>query len=100
MITVVGYQKIYEGKWEALAELNKRWDDFEERLGFPPEKRCRCQFGGHDSGTILLLREWESMSAMEATYAKAMADPKWEELWAGTDGIIESGQWEIYMEMP
>ena len=100
MILQVGFQKVRQDKWDELAEVNKRWDAFEERLGFPPEKRYRCMFGGRDSDTCLGLHEWESMAAMEATYDRAMADPEWEELGAGASEILGSSQWEIYLEVP
>ncbi len=83
MIQQVVYMKVCQDKWDELAELNKQWDACEERLGFPPEKRYRCMFGGHDSDTCLLLREWESMAAMEATFERGMADPEMQELFAG-----------------
>ena len=46
MILQVGFMKVHRDKWDALEEVNKRWDAFEDRLGFPPEKRYRCMFGG------------------------------------------------------
>ena len=100
MILQVGFQKVRQGKWDELAELNKRWDAVEERLGFPPEKRYRCQLGGHDSDTCLLLREWESMAAMEAKYEEARADPEMQELFASTPDILGGTQVEIYTEVP
>ena len=100
MILQVCFQKVRQDKWDEFAELSKRWDAFEERLGFSPEKRYSCLFGGHDSDTCLSWHEWESMSAMEATYERATADPEWEELIASGSDILDGLQMEIYSEVP
>jgi hypothetical protein len=100
MVLQVGYQKVKRGKKPALDELNKRWRAFDERLGMPPEKQYSCSFGGHEMGTLLLIREWDSLAAMEAAYERVMADPELAELMAAADDCIESTQWELYWPSP
>jgi hypothetical protein len=100
MVLLVGYQKVKPGKRAALDELNKQWDAFEARLGFPPQKQYACSIGGHQMGTLLLLREFDSMAAMEALFAKMMVDAEIEELMAATEELVESTQWELYEPSP
>lgn len=100
MVLMVGYQKVKSGKRAELDELNKRWRAFDERLGMPPEKQYSCFTGSHEMNTLLLIREWESLAAMEAGFEKMQADPELAELSAAGGKCIESTQWELYYPSP
>jgi hypothetical protein len=89
-------QKVYPGKWEALAEIDKRFDVVEERHGFPPTKRMSSLSGAHDMNTILIMREWESMAEMESAYTSLMSDPEQQVLVEEVGSIIESTRLELY----
>ena len=90
-------QKVYSGKWEALAEIDKRFDVVEKRHGFPTSKRMNSMSGGYGMNTTIIMREWESMAAMEAAYTSAMSDPEQQTLLSEVESIIESSRMELYM---
>jgi hypothetical protein len=93
-------QKIYPGKWAELEEIDKKYTAVENRLGFPPKKRCTCILGSHDSNTLIVERRWDSLAAMEATYEKAFADPEHQALQKEVTSIVKSTQWEVYTPLP
>jgi len=94
-------QKVYPGKWAELEEIDKKFNAVESRLGFPPnKKRYQCMIGSHDSNTLIIERQWESLATMEATYEKAFADPELQALEKEVTSIIESNQLEVYMPLP
>ena len=94
-------QRVKDGKWRELKELEKRYDTLEEQLGgFPPKRRYWSDFGGLDWGTFVWEREWESLAAMEAAEAKYWADPELAETMRklGSEGreIFGSVKHELY----
>jgi hypothetical protein len=94
-------QQVRPGKWAELEEIDARFNALERRLGFPSnKKRYRCYFGTHNTDTLIVEYEWESMAAMEATLEKAMADPEWQALSDEVMSIIKSDQMELYAPMP
>jgi hypothetical protein len=93
-------QKVRPGKWAALEEIDKKFDVAEAGLGFPSKRRYRCYFGGHDTNTLIIERQWASMAVMEATYEKAFVDPAYQQLLADIESINESTQIEIYSPLP
>jgi hypothetical protein len=94
-------QQVRPGKWADLEELDKKFNAVESRLGFPPNKRrYQCYFGSHDNNTLIVEYEWDSLAALEAAYAKAMADPEWQALAAKVDDVIKSNQMELYAPLP
>lgn len=93
-------QKVCPDKWAELEEIDKRYDAVESRLGFPPKKRYRCIMGGHDTNTLIIERQWDSLAAMEAAYEKAFADPEHQALNEEVTSIIKSTQLEAYMPLP
>jgi hypothetical protein len=94
-------QKVYPGKWAELEEIDKRYNVVESRLGFPPnKKRYQCMMGSHDSNTLIIERQWDSLAVMETTYEKAFADPELQALQKETISIIKSNQWEVYTPLP
>lgn len=94
-------QKVYPGKWVELEEINQRYNAVESRLGFPPtKKRYQCMIGGHDSNTLIIERQWDSLAKMEATYEKAFADSEYQALGMETTSIIKGNQIEVYEPLP
>ena len=101
MITVERMtQKVYPGKWAELAEIDKRYDELEQSMGFPVKKRYQCVIGSLDQNTIIIERQWESLAAMESSYEKVMADPKWQTLSQEVGSIVESSQIEVFTPLP
>ncbi len=90
-------QKIYPGKRAELEEINKRYDVAESHLEFPPKRRYQSLAGSHDSDTLIIEREWESMAAMEVAYEKSFADPEQQGLNAELGSIVKSFRREFYM---
>jgi hypothetical protein len=94
-------QQVRPDKWAELEEIDKKFNAVESRLGFPPnKKRYRCYFGSHNTDTLIVEYEWDSVAAMEAAYEKAMADPEWQALAAEIFSVIESTQMELYAPLP
>jgi hypothetical protein len=96
MVVMVTIQKVRRGKLGKLIESAPRWHALDERHGFPPQKWYTCMFGGHEIGTRLGLREWESMAAIEAAHESWLADPEAQELLALGRDVIESTQYQLF----
>lgn len=92
-------KKVLPGKWQALHELDKKYDLVERGLGFPPKKRYQCYLGG-DTNTVIVERQWESMAAMEAAYEKAFMNPEIQALGVESESIIGTPVIEIYAPLP
>jgi len=93
-------QQIRSGKWPELEALNEKFRVIESGLGFPPRRRFRSYFGNHNTNTLIVEHEWESLAAMEATYMKAFADPGWLALQAEFDAVVENEWVEAYLALP
>jgi hypothetical protein len=93
-------QKVRPGKWAELEAIDKKYDVVESRLGFPAKKRYQCMVGGHDTNTLIVERQWDSLAAMEATYEKAFADPEHQALGEESTSSVKSAQVEMYMPLP
>ncbi len=93
-------QKVHPGKWEVLEEIDKKFSAVESRLGFPTKKRYQCIVGGHDTNTLIVERQWDSLAAMEAAYEKALSDPEHQALSAEVVAMIEGPQIELYTPLP
>lgn len=93
-------QQVRPDKWEELEKIDKRYNAVESCLGFPPKKRYHCMIGSHDTNTLIIERQWDSLAAMEAAYEKAFADPEHQALQKEITSIIESTQTEVYMPLP
>jgi hypothetical protein len=93
-------QLVRSDKWAELEALDAKFNAVESRLGFPPKRRCRCYIGGHNSDTLVIERQWESLAVMEAAYDRAFADPAFQALGAEAILIIKSNQYELYAPLP
>ena len=93
-------QKVYPGKWAELAEIDKRYDELEQSMGFPPKRRYQCVIGSLDQNTLIIERQWESLAVMESTYEKVMADPVWQSLSQEVASIVQSSQIEVFTPLP
>jgi hypothetical protein len=93
-------QKVFPGKWAELEKIDKKYDVVEKRLGFPPKKRYQCMIGCHDTNTIIIERQWESLAVMEATYEKAFADPELQALGVEIASIVKHSRVDVYTPLP
>lgn len=93
-------QKVYPGKWAELAEIDKKFDEIEQRMGFPAKKRYQCVIGSLDGNTLIIERQWDSLAVMESTYEKVMADPKWQALTQEVLSFVQSSQIEVFTPLP
>lgn len=93
-------QQIYPDKWQELEAIEKKYNAVENRLKFPPKRRYRCYVGGHNTNTLIIERQWDSLAAMEAAYEKAFSDPEWQALGNESGSIIKSDQHELYVPLP
>jgi hypothetical protein len=93
-------QQVRSDKWVELQAIDARFNSVESRLGFPLKRRYRCYFGGHNSDTLIVERQWESLAAMEAAYEQAFADPEFQALGAEATSIIANNQYELYAPLP
>jgi hypothetical protein len=92
-------QVIAPGKFEALNEIDKRYDVVEKKLGFPPKKRFWTLSGAFDGNTIIIERQWESMAKMEEVYDQAFANAEHQALNAEVSSIVSSSRVELYTPM-
>lgn len=93
-------QKVIPGKWTALEEIDKRFGVLENKFDFPPKKRYQYIFGGQDTNTLIIERQWESMAAFEETFTKVMASPEHQALVADMENIVSSTQFEVLTPLP
>jgi hypothetical protein len=93
-------QQVRPDKWAELEAIDAKYRAIESRLGFAPKRWYRCYIGGHNTDTLVIERQWESLAAMEAAYDKAFADLEWQALGAEAVSIIKSNQYELYAPLP
>ncbi|MFX1406217.1 MAG: hypothetical protein ACFFC9_05170 [Promethearchaeota archaeon] len=93
-------QKIYPGKWNDLDEIDKRFDEIEANLGFPPKKRFRSLMGAYNNDTLIVEREWDSMAKMEKLLTKSYLDPDYQKLEKKLESIVEWQKVEMYIPHP
>lgn len=93
-------QRVANGKWEELEELDKKFNELEEKLGYPPKKRYRSLSGAYDNNVVIIEREWQSLSKMEKIMTKGFLDPEYVKLSKKLDSIIEWGKMELYVPHP
>ena len=89
-------QEVFPGKWDALAEIDKKFDVVEKRHGFPAANRMQSIIGACDMNTNVIVREWASMAAMEAAYESVFTDSEHQALLTETASIIKNSRIELY----
>lgn len=93
-------QHVRPEKWAELEAIDKKYDVIEARYGFPPKKRYQALFGENTGNTLIIEREWESLTKLEATYMPYLSDPELQKLQGEIMQILESNQSEIYSVLP
>lgn len=93
-------QKVRPEKWDDLEEIDKKFDEIESRIGFPPKKRFRCIAGPIMFNWIIIERQWESMAQMEKLNMKAYLDPDYQKLSEKLNSIVEDQRSELYIPWP
>jgi len=93
-------QKVRPDKWDELEEIDKKFNEIESRIGFPPKKRYRCLSGTIKWNWIIIERQWESMAKMEKFNLKAYLDPEFQKLSEKLSSIIEDQRVELYIPWP
>ncbi len=93
-------QKVRPDKWDELEEIDKKFNEIESRIGFPPKKRYRCLSGPINWNWIIIERQWESMAKMEKFMMKLYLDPESQKLSEKLNSIIEDQRIELYMPWP
>ena len=93
-------QKINPGKWEELEAIDKKYNQLESGVGFPPKTRYQLILSSKSSNILVVEREWESFAAMEAAYEKLMVMPEWHAQNAQFSSIIRDSYTEILLPMP
>jgi len=93
-------QRVYNGKWEELELIDKKFTEIEDKMGFPPKKRYRYLTGPCDSITIVIEYQWESLAKMEKLMTKAFLDPEYSKLGDELDSIIDTQNHELLVPHP
>lgn len=93
-------QRVINGKWDELEEIDKRFNEIEDKYGFPPKKRYRYFSGSINFNTIVVERQWESLAKLEKLLTKAFLDPEYQKLGDELDFIIEKQYQELLVPHP
>ncbi|MBN2151753.1 MAG: hypothetical protein JW839_09925 [Candidatus Lokiarchaeota archaeon] len=93
-------QKVKPDKWAALDEIDKKFNDIESKIGFPPKRRYRSLIGPLDNDTIVIEREWKSMAEMENAVLGSMGNAELQKLSVQLNDIIEKSWHEVYAVWP
>ncbi len=93
-------QRVFNGKWDELEEIDKRFNEIEDKYGFPPKKRYRYFSGSLNLNTIVVERQWESMAKFEKIMTKAFLDPEFLKLGDELESIIETNSQELLIPHP
>jgi hypothetical protein len=87
------------GDWQALEELDHKYTAVESKNGFPAKRRYRGMSAPNNVDTLVIEREWDSMAAFDKAFDSVMADPEWNDLNAGNQGVVLSTHVEFYFVM-
>jgi len=93
-------QRVANGKWDELEEIDKKFNEFEEKLGYPPKKRFRALVGCYDTNVIIIETQWDSLAKMEKLMTKSFLDPEYQKLGIELDKIIEWQKMELLIPHP
>ena len=89
-------QTLHTSNNDVYKTWEKGFEAAEIKAGGFPRKRHFQVFSGRDAqGTWIWEREWESISAMEAAYAKTWEMPEVQELFKRHKSVIERELMEI-----
>src|SRR5665648_213530 len=90
-------QRVANCKWDELEELDKKFNEIEDKIGYPPKKRYRSLSGAYDNNVIIIEREWQSLSKMEKGLTKGFLDPELAKLEKKLGSIVEWQKTELYV---
>jgi len=93
-------QKIKPDKWDALDEIDKRFDEVESKYKFPPKRRYRSMVGPLDDNIIVIEREWKSMAKYEDALLNSYGNPEEQALAAELADIMVQEWREVYLVWP
>ncbi len=93
-------QRIKPDKWDALAEIDNRFDAIEATYKYPPKRRYRAMLGPLENNCAVLEREWKSMAKMEEAILNAYGDPAWQALVKELNEIVTEQYHEVYLAWP
>jgi len=93
-------QRVTNGKWDELEDIEKKFNELEDKLGYPPKKRYRSLSGAYDNNVIIIEREWQSLSKMEKIMTKGFLEPELVKLSKKLDSIIDWTKTELYVPHP
>lgn len=93
-------QRVYNGKWDELEPIDKKFTEIEDKMGFPPKKRYRYITGPQDTNTIVIEYQWESLAKMEKLMTRAFLNPEYQKLSNSLDTIIQSQYLELLVPHP
>ena len=93
-------QRIANGKWDELEELDKKFNEIEDKIGYPPKKLYRSLSGAYDNNVVIIEREWQSLSKMEKALTKGFLDPELAKLEKKLASIVEWQKTELYVPHP
>ena len=94
-------QQIKPDKWEALEEIDKKFNAVEASLGYPPTKRrYRLYSGKGNFNTLIVEREWNSLKELEELTVKGLANPDLQKLMAELNDTMSDMKIEIYLVWP
>jgi len=90
-------QRVIPGKWDALNEIDPKFNEIEKKYGFPDNKRrLRPVTGSLDMNTVIIEYQWPSMGKLERAMTKALLDPEHQKLSVELEKIISHQIMEIY----
>lgn len=89
-------QDIAPDKWQQLEAIDKKFNEMESKMSFPPKKRYRGLAGPHNE-TLVIERIWESMANMEEIMEKANSDMEYLTLGVQLLDIVKSRRMELYL---
>ena len=93
-------QRVADGKWDELEEIDKKYNEIEEKLGYPPKKRYRSLSGAYDNNVVIVEREWQSLAKMEKIMTKGFLDPELAKLGKKIENVIDWQKTELYVPHP
>jgi hypothetical protein len=91
-------QTVCPNKWIDLDEIDIKFNEMEDEMGFPPKKRFRHLAGEYSTNTLVIERVWESLAELEKKMWKAYTNPSYAKLGAEIEGkLISEQKQELYL---